>query len=239
MLESNDLKQILIQTQNLNILYVEDNEDARVQTLKMLGNYFDSIDEAVNGIDGLKKFNNNSYDIVFTDLNMPLMDGIEMIEQIRKTNLHIPIIVLSAYDDKEYFLETIKNGIDGYILKPYDFKQINEVISKVIIKLDIKDMKNNHVNLAFGYIWDKDNEHLIKNNEILKLTKNESKLIKLFIQNENQTITIEKIRIVVFNEELNNSTKIRNLLSRLKSKLGFSLIESNYALGYVLKKEQH
>ena len=238
MLESNDLKQILLYSKNLNILYVEDNEDARVQTLKMLLNYFDSIDEAVNGAEGLDKFNVNSYDIIFTDLNMPIMDGIEMIECIRKLDLQIPIVVLSAYDDKEYFLETIKNGIDGYILKPYNFKQINEVISKIILKLDIKDMKKNHINLDFGYVWDKESEHLIKNNDTVKLTKNESKLIKLFIENENQTITIEKIGMVLFNEELNNSTKIRNLLSRLKSKLGYALIESNYALGYILKKEQ-
>ncbi len=230
------LKQLINISKTLNILYVEDNEDARTQTLKMLQNYFTNIDVAVNGLEGLEKFKQNSYHLIFTDLNMPIMDGIEMIEKIREINLKIPIIVLSAHDDKEYFLETIKSGIDGYILKPYDFGQIVDTITKIVLKLDI-DIQNSHkIHLVFEYIWDKEHNHLLKNDEIIKLTSNETQLIQLFIKRENETITSEDIQLHIFDETSQDTSKIRNLISRLKTKLNANLIESNYGLGYILMK---
>ena len=236
-MDSLNLKLLTAITKSLHILYVEDNEEARIQTIKMLGNYFDNIDIAINGADGLDKFQSNSYHLIFTDLNMPVMDGIEMIFRIRKTNLNIPIVVLSAHDDKEYFLETIKSGIDGYILKPYNFKEIYDVINKMVLKLNIQVKETNYIHLDFNYIWDKEHEQLLKNNKIIKLTSNESKLIKLCITKDNQTITNEEIEICLFNEKIENNSKVRNLISRLKTKLGVSLIESNYGFGYILKRQ--
>ena len=231
-----NLELLLSITKTLKILYVEDNEDARVQTLKMLHNYFSHIDIAVNGADGLELFQKNCYNIIFTDLNMPVMDGISMIEKIRQIDIHIPIVVLSAYDDKEYFLETIKHGIDGYILKPYNFKQIIEVITKMILKLDIEVKNSNTIKLDFDFIWDKQSEQLLQNNQVFKLTANETKLIKLFIKNDNQTLSSQDIEIELFSQKMKENTKLRNLISRLKTKLGVNLIESNYGLGYILRK---
>jgi len=233
-----DIKKLKKFTNNINILYVEDNEDARVGTLKMLNNYFSNIDTAVDGLDGLEKFKLNNYHIIFTDLNMPRMDGIAMIKEIRKIDLQIPIIVLSAHDDKEYFLETIKSGIDGYILKPYDFYQIQETITNIVLKLDLYPTNSNKILLDFEYIWDKEGDTLLKNNTVIKLTTNETKLIKLFISQNTHIIDTQNINTHLFSEDLEDNAKIRNLVSRLKTKLGVSLIESNYGQGYILNKSK-
>jgi len=231
-----NIKQLKTFTKNINILYVEDNEDARVGTLKMLSDYFPNIDTAVDGLNGLEKFKLNNYHIIFTDLNMPRMDGIEMIKEIRKIDLQIPVIVLSAHDDKEYFLETIKAGIDGYILKPYDFYQIQETIINIVLKLDLYPTNSNKILLDYEYIWDNESSTLHKNSKVIKLTVNETKLIKLFISQNTHIIDTQNINTQLFSEDLKDNAKIRNLVSRLKTKLGVNLIESNYGQGYILNK---
>jgi len=232
-----DSQEILKVTHTLKVLYVEDNDNIREQTLLLLQNYFTNIDVAEDGILGLELFHSNTYQVIFTDLDMPNLDGISMIEAIRKDDLNIPIVVLSSYEDKEYFLETIKFGIDGYILKPYDFNQFLETINKIILKLELKIETEDFVKLDFNFTWDKKNQNLLNNGEIFKLTKNEKKLMDLFINNENQIIGYENIESSIFSDKGKENTNTRNLISRLKTKLGVNLIESHYGLGYILRKK--
>ena len=133
-----EIKNLTKVSQNLKILYVEDNESARVSTLDILADFFINIDIAVNGEDGLEKFDQNKYDIIFTDINMPKMNGIDMISNIRKMDDDIPILVLSAYSESGYFMETIRLGVEGYLLKPIELKQFIHMIYKVVEKINLK-----------------------------------------------------------------------------------------------------
>ena len=127
-------------SEKLHVLYVEDNKEAREGTLGLLHNIFKEITTAVNGRDGLEKFEdkNSSFDLIITDINMPKMNGIEMITKIREENKEIPILVLSAYNESGYFVETIKQGVEGYLLKPIDIKQLLEMLNKTVEKIYLK-----------------------------------------------------------------------------------------------------
>ena len=231
----NICKSLISKSKQLKVLYVEDNEEARVQTTKMLKNYFSDITEAINGKEGLEKFKASSYHIVFTDLNMPIMDGISMIEAIRKFDNKTPIIVFSAYSDSEYLLETVNSGIDGYILKPYDFNQIHKVIEKIVSKYEIEIKLKNEILLEFDFVWNKDNKTISQGNEIFKLTKNEISLLDFFAKSENIIRSNDEIENYIFKDEVSDKKRVRNMISRLKTKLGVNLIESNYGSGYRLK----
>ena len=130
-------------SKTLNVLYVEDNLEARSTTTETLGEFFTNIDTAIDGLDGLNKFNSKEFDLIISDINMPNMNGIEMVRNIRKVNQDIPIIIISAHSDSNYFIETIKLGIDGYILKPIEIKQLLSLLMKIIDKLKLqKDLEN-------------------------------------------------------------------------------------------------
>jgi len=133
--------------QELQVLYVEDNQDARESTLGLLENIFDNITTAVDGKDGLEKFQTKSFDLILTDINMPKLNGIEMVTIIRETDKDIPILILSAYNESGYFIETIKQGVEGYLLKPIDLNQfitmINKSIEKIYLKREIEQYQNN------------------------------------------------------------------------------------------------
>ncbi len=124
--------------QGLRVLYVEDNKEARESTLGLLENIFDNITTAVNGEDGLEKFEKGSFDLILTDINMPKMNGMEMIDKIRETDKDVPILILSAYNESGYFIETIKQGVEGYLLKPIDLDQFLDMIKKAVEKIYLK-----------------------------------------------------------------------------------------------------
>jgi len=131
------IKEIVKVSQNLNVLYVEDNEEARMQTLKMLKNFFDYVDTAVDGLNGLEKFKSyrdktgNFYDLVITDVNMPNMDGITMSKQITEIDNRQQIIIISAFNDEQKYDESTQAGVQHYIHKPIELTAFISTIEKV------------------------------------------------------------------------------------------------------------
>ena len=127
------LNDLLVLTSSLRILYVEDDVVLRENTTAFLRDLFGEIDEASDGSEALALYKkpNATYDIVITDLNMPQMNGMDLIRNIQALNPKQPIIVVSAHNETEYFLESIRNNVNGYILKPIDFNQLIETIYKV------------------------------------------------------------------------------------------------------------
>lgn len=217
------------------VLYIEDQEDVRQQTKKILENFFGHIHLAKNGEEGLDKFKKNSFDIIFTDLEMPIMNGIDMIKNIRSIDKNIPIVIFSAYSDTEYFIQTINLDINGYILKPYDFDKIAKVIENIISKIEKNIKTTDEIYLVNDFIWNKKNKTLEKNGQIIKLTKNEIKLFEILACFINGFTSNSNINFYVFGDYTDDTKKIRNLISRLRKKLDKDIIESSYSNGYRLK----
>jgi len=134
----NTIQELLEQDSKLSILYVEDNEFVRESTMDLLDIYFESVDIAFDGVDGLEKYkayyeeHGEFYDIILTDINMPRMNGIEMIENIHQFNDRQNIIVLSAHNEPENLLKLIDLEITNFILKPIDIDRFQKVFSHVI-----------------------------------------------------------------------------------------------------------
>ena len=119
-------------TQDLTLLYVEDNQDAREMTAMIFEDFFKDIILAVDGNDGLEKFKENHIDLVITDINMPGMNGVDMCEKIREINNEVPLIILSAHNEDNYFMKSIQVGVNGYILKPIEIEQLTNLLGRVI-----------------------------------------------------------------------------------------------------------
>ena len=132
------MKKLMDFAKELRLLYVEDNKEARESTLRLLNNIFSDITVAVNGQEGLEKFHSKDFDLILTDINMPKMSGIEMITKIREVNHDVPILMLSAHNESEYFIETIKHGIEGFLLKPIELNQFMDMIKRSIEKIYLK-----------------------------------------------------------------------------------------------------
>jgi len=152
-----NVKEIIKYTKNLKLLYVEDNEESRFATNMVLDEFFDEIIIAIDGVDGLEKFKNNNIDLIITDVNMPKLNGLDMVKEIRTIDKSIPILVLSAYNEPEYFIDSIKIGVDGYLLKPINIEQFLAVLGKVTTKLEFQHnaQKSEHILMQYKEITDK------------------------------------------------------------------------------------
>jgi YesN/AraC family two-component response regulator len=126
---------LIAETKKLNLLYVEDNEETRSSTLKMLQNFFDNITVGVDGQDGYEKFEAGTFDLVLSDINMPRLNGIEMTWKIRETGSTTPIVILSAHHEKNYIVDSYELGVDEYLLKPIVLPKLIEVLEAMVEKI--------------------------------------------------------------------------------------------------------
>lgn len=138
MIDTTSLKQLVGLGKTLRVLYVEDHPESRKSTLFLLENFFDLVTVAVDGMDGLEKFQEGQYDLIISDINMPNMNGIEMLTKIKKLDNQIPCILLSAHNDISYFLDAIELSVDGYIVKPVGFKQLINTLNKTLYKIKLE-----------------------------------------------------------------------------------------------------
>ncbi len=116
------------------ILIVEDEKLIR-QGIKMMiqrsGVPVDNIVECNNGVSALAMLDTQEVDVVFTDIRMPKMDGIELVNRIQNLEHKPLIVVISGYDDFSYAVEMLRNGVREYLLKPIDREKIKEVMNKL------------------------------------------------------------------------------------------------------------
>jgi len=138
-----NIKKIKELSSSLKLLYIEDDEKSRATTLEMLNNLFYSISTATNGKEGFDLFKKRDFDLIITDINMPYLNGIEMLKKIRKINSKVSVLILSAYNESEYFLDAIRLGVDGFILKPLEHEQFLKALEKVLKKTYL-DKKEEH-----------------------------------------------------------------------------------------------
>jgi len=140
-----DMEEIVKQSRNIKLLYVEDNAIARESIRIILEEFFQDIIVAVDGEDGLEKLKNNDVDLIITDINMPRLNGLDMIAKIREFDENIPILIFSAYTESSYFVRSMKLGVDGYLLKPFDLDQFVGILSNVIEKMQIQEERKNNL----------------------------------------------------------------------------------------------
>jgi len=143
---------ILTNTPDISILYVEDEPEPREMVGRVLALQLRSLRlyTAENGEAGLALYRKHRPDIVITDINMPLMDGIRMGNEIKSLNPEAIIIAVTAHSDTGYLLDAIETGISNYVLKPIDYDKLFEAIAKGIETVKMKRLvqeQNNYIRM--------------------------------------------------------------------------------------------
>ena len=138
-----EIKKLKHLSQDFSVLYVEDDADIRKSMHTYLQKFFLKVHSAKDGVEGLASYQNEKFDIIITDLSMPNLNGLEMLKKIKEIDEHQAVLITSAHSESEYMIEAIKIGIDGYVIKPFDFEQLNKELYKIVEKLH-KFAQNKH-----------------------------------------------------------------------------------------------
>ncbi|MPV61554.1 DNA-binding response regulator [Campylobacter hepaticus] len=211
---------------DLIILVVEDEAKARESLINILSNRFSKVIGAQNGDEGFKKF---KPDLVITDIAMPIMDGLDMAREIKEISNDVPIVVLSAYSEKERLLRSIDIGIDKYLIKPIDIEELFKVLDSLV---DEKIEVNMLVKISKEYQFNKTKRTLIHNGEEIVLTKKELAFVSLLLKQPGVLVLHEDIKKNVWIGEHVSDTAVRTFIKRIRDKVGEEFIKNVPSLGY-------
>jgi two-component system, sensor histidine kinase and response regulator len=129
---------------DIKVLYVEDHVAAREALYMLLETIFPAVLVASNGLEGLEVYEKNEIDLIITDINMPEIDGISMIEKIRDKNKEVKIVVFSAHEKIEYLSRCIELGVDGFLTKPLNQQKYFQTLYKVVEQIHTKKELNKY-----------------------------------------------------------------------------------------------
>ncbi len=202
-----------LQEQGYDVVSVEDGESA-----------FDKIYE-------------NTFDILLLDVKVPSMNGFDLLKEVRKREITTPAIFITSLDSIDDLSQGYESGCDDYIRKPFALKELS-MRMQTILKRDFFHTANNKIEIKSNILYDIDGNVLYVDNKEVALNKKESKLLKLFLQNQNQIISHERIYDTVWDYDENASeASLRTYIKNLRKILGKEKIVSIKKQGYKFIQE--
>ena len=214
----------------LNLLFLEDNEEFAKNTIAFLNIYFKKIFHSTSIKGALKIYSEKRIDIIFSDIKVNDGNGLDFIKKIRLFDKEIPIAILSAYKDEDFLFKAIPLNITAYELKPLSYDKFLGLLNT--ISSTFKEYKNTfvHKNLTYSF----KTKILLVNNKEITLTKKEIDFIELLIKSSEEIVTNEMIQRDVYEEKVMSDSALKNLLLRLRKKLGAECITTVVGVGYKL-----
>lgn len=209
-----------LKKEKASILLIEDEEnlhEALKLNLEMEGY---GVVSAFDGAAALKIFQSEYFDLIIADIMLPEIDGINLIEFIRIKNNEVPILILSAKNSSADRVLGLKKGADDYLTKPFNLEELLLRIQKLIEKnKKIQDKTTINETYSFGknIIDFKAQEATTFNNLKIRLSKKETMLLKLLIENKNEVVPREKILQAVWGYNIYPTTRtIDNFILNLR-----------------------
>ena len=221
-------------TAELTLLYVEDDNELREQFMRILKPKFKEIYEASDGLQALELYEQYSPNMMLVDINLPKIDGLEVIERVRKSDKTTPIVILSAYSDQAKLLRAMTLGLSEYLIKPVPHKKLLALLESMAVMNKETIEEKNVILLKSNYFWKKKEKMLCYGDESILLTKREIIFLEFMVKQVDEIVTFVSILNLIWeNEEYDIAySSLSHLLKRLKKKLPEELIENIYGEGY-------
>jgi two-component system, OmpR family, response regulator VanR len=213
------------------ILFAEDDIITRTQMGEILEMLFGEVYIANDGEEAYRIYEDESPDIVITDIKMPKKDGLNLIRRIRQTNYEIPIILMTSFAEQEMLLHAANLSIDGYLVKPVELEKLTFAVCRAIQRTH----KNEGlIVLGKNLFYNSATKELYHNNTVVVLGLKEQELLVLLINNRHKTVTKDEIGKTLWPLDPVCESAIKNIVLRLRKKLSIDIIISVRGIGYRL-----
>ena len=215
----------------MKILLLEDEQmlsDAINEYLLSLGH---RVETFFDGLDALEKMKQATFDLLILDINVPGMDGLDLLEELHLLKIRPPAIYISALADIEGISRAYDLGCYDYLKKPFHLKELSLRIDKV---MQVCTVPQNHLRLSRSYSYDASTSTLQCENMVHPLSKRQLQIIDLLARNRGRVVDFDQFRTYIWDEEYVDNATIRAEVSRLKKSLKEDFIQNIRALGYMI-----
>lgn len=232
-------------TKNMSVLLVEDYIPLQKSLNKIFLQFFNKVDVASDGLEALNLYKQRvheklNYDIVFSDIAMPNMNGVELTKNIKIISPQQVIIIFSAHQDSNYLLELINLEVRRFILKPISLKNLlDELLFTCKNIYNIQNLSNKII-LNNNVVYNKAEGNLYINNKHIKLSNYEQLILELFVSKINQTVSNDEIVNYLYLNRIDITFEnIRKIVYKLRKKLSNDLIQNIHGIGYKVIKSDN
>jgi DNA-binding response OmpR family regulator len=215
-------------------ILVVDDESINIEIVSEILSEDYNIKIAKNGKTGYDIYKKYKPEIIVSDINMPVMDGIEMASKIREEDFNTKIIFITSHTDLEYLLKASTLKLTRYILKPIEKEELINSINNALNEIkNYKIISNNLLQIDRNYLWNFETLELIKLGETVTLTPKERKILNYMFSHLGKVITYDDILYEVWDDyELPTKQTLKTMITNLRKKTPNDLIHNIYGIGY-------
>jgi DNA-binding response OmpR family regulator len=219
------------------ILFIEDEEATRKNYVTYLKMLFDDVFEAEDGEEAYKIYKEKKPDIMIIDINIPKLNGLELLKKIREKDHKTKAIMLTAHTDKSFLLDATELKLVKYLVKPVSRKALKETLELTIKELqEYETLPIKKIDLAENFSWNIELKELKHHNISVELTSKERLLLELLFSHKNRVFSYDDIFEYVwgFDEEISLNS-LKNMIKRLRKKLPKDSIVNVFNEGYKVR----
>lgn len=219
----------------MKILLLEDDYSYRTSIKEYLLSLEYEIDDFENGKDALNAIFENTYDLLLMDIIVPDITGYEILKEVRKSEIEVPIILVTSLTDVDDLSIGYELGCNDYIRKPFSLKELKYRITQAINSFHFKS-NTNKIRLTGDYVFDLDNCELTLEKQYIKLTNIEQKIIDFLIRRRGQFCTTQDMVTSIWDDDFISDADLRMHIKRIRDKTLKGLIVNSRGLGYKIEK---
>lgn len=226
----------------IKILLVEDERKIAAALKKGLEEQQYQVELAFDGIDGQQLFNNDQFDIVILDVNLPEVNGFDLAKKIRSVDEDVPILFLTAMGTVDDKLSGFEAGGDDYLVKPFEYKELLARI-KTLLKRSNKVLQAGNILKVADLEINLDSKEVKRAGNKIPLTAKEFQLLEYLVKNKGKVVSRADIADKVWDIGFDTGTNVIDVyITFLRKKIDKSypvkLIHTQVGMGYIIKDEQ-
>jgi DNA-binding response OmpR family regulator len=218
---------------DMTVLLAEDDEALRGLMVKTLGRFFGEVLPAKDGGQALELFETYKPHMAILDITMPVLSGLEVAEAIREVDADLPIMILTGHDDAAYMQTAVRLRLMNYLLKPLSISSLEKALKGCLEEM--KRRNRLEVRLAGGTLLNPATGTAVRNGRTHRLTRNERRFLEVLLKHRGVVVEPVQICLHMSVEKDFTSQALRNLVWRLRVKVGAEAIFSARDMGYMLR----
>jgi DNA-binding response OmpR family regulator len=214
----------------LNVLYIDDDKVACENMQNTLSYFFKKVFIEHNGVDAIDIYHKEAIHLLLVDYDMPLMNGADFLQEIRKINDTIPAVIISSYSDKDKLMAAIELNLISYLVKPLEFSDLKNVLEKCVRWMEKYNLLK--IDLDNNISYDLSTKVISQNkNPINTLTNYEFKIFEYLVRNKNKIVSFDEIFYILDNQEANKKS-LTTIVYKINKKLPTPMIKNIKDVGY-------